>query len=65
MALSLRCYLFQEDGAIKRIPRRVVDGLVLGQDAMPEYVNSAQRIATAAVENEYGKALRIVDARGE
>jgi hypothetical protein len=65
VALSLRCYLFQEDGAIKRIPRRVVDGLVHGQDAMPEYVNSVQRIATAVVDNENGKALRIVDARGE
>lgn len=65
VALSLRCYLFQEDGAIKRIPRRVVDGLVHGQDAMPEYVNSVQRIATAVVDNENGKALRIVDSRGE
>jgi hypothetical protein len=65
VALSLRCYLFQEDGAIKRIPRRVVDGLVHGQDAMPEYVNSVQRIATAVVDNENGKALRIVGARGE
>jgi hypothetical protein len=32
---------------------------------MPEYVNSVQRIATAVVDNENGKALRILDARGE
>jgi hypothetical protein len=65
VALSLRCYLFQDDGTVKRIPRRVVDGLVQGQDAMPEYANSVQRIATAVVDNDNGKAFRIVDARGE
>jgi hypothetical protein len=42
-----------------------VDGLVHGRDAMPEYANSVQRIAMAVVDNENGKAFRIVDARGE
>ena len=65
MAISLRCYLFEDGGEIKRLPRRIVDGLVHGQDSMPEYANSVQRIATAVVDNENGKALRIVDARGE
>ena len=65
MAISLRCYLSEDGGEIKRLPRRIVDGLVHGQDSMPEYANSVQRIATAVVDNENGKALRIVDARGE
>lgn len=64
MAISLRCYLFEDGGAIKRIPRRVVEGLIHGQNAMPEYVNSVQRIATAAVSNEDGRPIQIVDAWG-
>ena len=57
MAISLRCYLFEDGGEIKRLPRRIVDGLVHGQDLMPEYANPVQRIATAVVDNENGKAL--------
>jgi hypothetical protein len=65
VALSFRCYLFEDGDAIKRIPRRVVEGLVHGQDAMPEYANSVQRIATAIVDNEDGKPIQIVEAQGE
>jgi len=65
VALSLRCYLFEDSGAVKRIPRRVLEGLVFGKDAMPEYANSVQRIATAIIENEIGKPNKIVDVWGE
>ena len=65
MALTSRCYLFEDGGAIKRIPRRVLEGLVFGKDAMPEYASSVQRIATAIIENETGKPIKIVDAWGE
>jgi hypothetical protein len=64
VALTSRCYLFEDGGAIRRIPRRVLDGLVFGKDAMPEYANSVQRIATAIIENETGKPIKVVDARG-
>jgi hypothetical protein len=62
MALTSRCYLFEDGGVIKRIPRRLLDGS--GKDAMPEYANSVQRIATAIIENETGKPIRVVDASG-
>lgn len=65
MALTLRCYLFEDGGAIKRISRRVLEGLVFGKDAMPGYANSVQRVATAIIENETGKPIKIVDAWGE
>jgi hypothetical protein len=64
LALTSRCYLFEDGGGIKRIPRRVLDGLVFGKDAMPEYANSVQRIATAIIENETGKPIKVVDAWG-
>jgi len=65
VALTLRCYLFEDGGAIKRISRRVLEGLVFGKDAMPGYANSVQRVATAIIENETGKPIKIVDAWGE
>ena len=64
MALSLRSYLFEEDGAIKRVPRRVVEGLIFGNDAMLQYANTVQRAAAVIVENEDGKPLQIVSAEG-
>ena len=64
MALSLRSCLFEEDGTIKRVPRRVVDGIIFGNDAMPQYANTIQRVVAVIVENEDGKPLRIVSAQG-
>ena len=64
MALSLRSYLFEEDGTIKRVPRRVVEGLIFGNDAMLQYANTVQRVAAVIVENEDGKPLRVVSAEG-
>jgi hypothetical protein len=55
VALSLRSYLFEEDGTIKRI---------FGNDAMPQYANTIQRVVAVIVENEDGKPLRIVSAQG-
>jgi hypothetical protein len=56
--------LFEESGAVKRVPRRIQDALVFGDDAIPEYAGTRQRIATAIVENENGKPVRILDAQG-
>jgi hypothetical protein len=64
VALTSRCYLFEDGGVVKRIPRRLLEGLIFGKDAIPEYANSVQRIATAIIENETGKPIKIVDARG-
>ena len=64
MGLNFRHYLFEEDGRIRRIPRRVVDDLVFGHDALPEYAGTRQRVAEVLVESEKRKAVRIVDGRG-
>jgi hypothetical protein len=64
MPLTSRCYLFEESGVIKRIPRRVVDGLIFGKDALPEYANSVQQIAEVRIENDGGKAVKILEAVG-
>jgi hypothetical protein len=64
MPITSRLYVFEESGAVKRVPRRIQDALVFGEDAIPEYAGTRQRIATAIVENENGKPVRILDASG-
>jgi hypothetical protein len=64
MPFTLRCYLFEDAGAIKRIPRRVAEAMIFGKDGLPEYANSVQRVATAIIENENGKPVRVAQANG-
>lgn len=64
MAIRLRFYVFEETGALKRIPRSIADRLPFGEDAIPEYAGTRQRIAQVVVENEKGKPARILDATG-
>lgn len=64
MAISVRIYIFDEAGTVKRVPRRIQDSLVFGHDAIPEYAGTRQRVAQVLVENEHGKPVRILDATG-
>ncbi|WIW44456.1 hypothetical protein ML401_23510 [Bradyrhizobium sp. 62B] len=62
MGLSIRFYLFAEDG-IQAISQRVM-GLIRGKDAMPQYAGTKQRIADVIVENEGRKPVRIERVQG-
>ena len=64
MGLSTRYYILQEDGALRRVARRVVEGLTFGTDAIPEYTGTRQRVAHVLVESEGGKPVRILDVTG-
>src|SRR3954451_16902441 len=64
MAISVRLYVFDQNNALKRIPQRIRDALAFGEDGVPEYAGTHQRIAEVVVENEAGKPVRILDARG-
>ncbi len=64
MAIRSRLYIFEESGAIKRVPRRVRDDLIFGDDAIPEYAGTRQKLADVLVENENGKPVRILDVTG-
>lgn len=63
MNRSFRVYLFADDG-IQRISQRVMEGLCHGQDAMPQFANTKQRVANVIIELENGKPARILDATG-
>ena len=64
MGISVRRYLFPEEGEPKRISQRVADGLVFGSDAIPDYAETRQRILTVFLENEVGRPLSIYKAEG-
>jgi len=64
MALSVRLYLIEEDGTVKRIPRRVADKMTSGADAIPAYAGTRQRVLEVVVENEGGKAQAIIRTIG-
>ena len=64
MGISSRIYLFPDDGSLRRIPKRISNELPHGNDAIPEYASTRQRVAQIIVESEDGKPVRILDARG-
>ncbi len=64
MGISVRLYVFEESGAIKHVPQRVSYGLPFGEDAIPEYAGTRQRVAQVVLDNENGKPVRILDATG-
>lgn len=58
--MTLRHYLFPEDGKPVRLSQRLTDGLVAGSDWLPDYANTRQRVLTAFLENVDGKPERVV-----
>lgn len=64
MAITARYFVFEADGSLKHVPRRVSEGLHLGEDTIPAYAGTTQRVAEVILDNEEGKPVRIRDARG-
>lgn len=64
MGLSLRFYLFPEDGKPLRISQRLLQGLIDGSDRAPDYAGTRQKILEVVLESDDGKPVRIVDAAG-
>lgn len=63
MGLSIRFYLFAEDG-LQAISQRVMMGLIRGKDAMPQYAGTKQRVADVILENDGKKPVRIERVQG-
>jgi hypothetical protein len=62
MTISIRFYIFADAG-LQRVSQRVMDGLAHGQDAMPQFAGTKQKLANVIVELE-GKPARITRADG-
>ncbi|WP_375304409.1 hypothetical protein WI560_19160 [Bradyrhizobium sp. A11] len=63
MGLSIRFYLFAEDG-LQAMSQRVRMGLIRGKDAMPQYAGTKQRVADVILESEGKKPVRIQRTQG-
>ena len=64
MGISIRCYIIESDGTLKRVPKRVRDALPSGEDAVPIYAGTRQRVATVLLESDAGKPRKILDVGG-
>lgn len=63
MGISIRHYIFEESGVLKRVPQRISDALVSGDDAIPEYAGTKLRVAGVVLESHDAKPRRIVDVQ--
>lgn len=64
MGIRTRYYLLEEGGALKRVARRVVDGLAFGTDAIPDYAGTRQRVVQVLVDVEDRTPIQILDVTG-
>ncbi|TPJ99498.1 hypothetical protein FJ872_30785 [Mesorhizobium sp. B2-5-9] len=62
--MSSRHYIFPEDGEPLRLSHRLVQGMVFGKDAMPQYAGTRQKVASIVVELDSAKPQQIIDAHG-
>ena len=62
--MSLRFYLFSEQGRPQSMSRRLIEGLIRGTQFLPQYANTRQRALDIFVEHIEGKPDRITYAQG-
>ncbi|RWK12162.1 hypothetical protein [Mesorhizobium sp.] len=55
-----RHYLFPDGEDPLRMSRRLVEGLVFGKDALPQFAGTKQRVLSAMLELDGGKPVRII-----
>lgn len=60
MSILIRHFLFPENSDPLRLAQRLVDGLIHGQDAMPQYAETRQRVLMAVLDSEDGKPSSII-----
>ncbi|WP_442580601.1 hypothetical protein ACSBOB_00935 [Mesorhizobium sp. ASY16-5R] len=64
MGISVRRYLLPETAEPRRISNRLANGLIFGEDAIPEYAGTRQKILTVYIDNEEGKPQQVRGADG-
>jgi hypothetical protein len=64
VSTGLRIFLFEEDGTLRHVPHRVMDGLVRGEDRLPQYANRQLRAATVLIYLVDGKPQRVASVSG-
>jgi hypothetical protein len=64
MGISLRHYLFPQEGEPQRLSNRLVDGMIAGKDSLPDYAGTRQRVMSVVLENQDGQPGRIIRTEG-
>jgi hypothetical protein len=64
MSLSVRYFLFEKDGTIRHIPKRVIEGLHAARDSLPQYSGQALRVVEVILDLSDGKPVRIEHLSG-
>lgn len=64
MGFSVRYFLFPDGAHPKRIPHRVVEGMVNGKDFMPEYAGTRQKVLSILLESVDGDPSCIHSSNG-
>ena len=64
MSISVRRYLLPEGGEPRRISNGLANGLIFGDDAIPEYAGSSQKVMTVYIDNEDGQPQQVRGAEG-
>lgn len=62
--MSMRHYLFPDDSDPLRLSQRLVNNLIRGGDALPQFANTRQRVAGVILSIEGGKPQEIVGIEG-
>lgn len=60
MGVSIRHYLFPIEGDPQRLSKRLVEGLIFGKDAIPEYAGTRQRVMAVVLHSEDGEPEQMV-----
>lgn len=63
LSLNVRQYLFADDGLV-HIAKRLTDALIDGEEALPQFAGTKQRVADVIIEYEGGEPIRIARTFG-
>jgi hypothetical protein len=62
--IGLRFYLFEADGSLRRLSTRVADGLIRGEDRLPQYAGQRLRFALAILLLDGGRPASVDKVEG-
>lgn len=60
MGIGFRCFIFEKDAALRRIPTRKLDRVFRGEECLPEYAGEKVRYAQILVALENQKPVDII-----
>jgi len=63
MGRTVRCFVFEKNG-LRHMTRRMMEGLHVRGEALPEYAGTTQRMVHVFIEHVDRRPAKIIEARG-